>query len=81
MARAPDWTREEFEILLENPQLTDEERSTHLPRRTVKAIQIVRSIIHGFHRRNDVSCLSKIMLQTLDERRGTNTCPQCRAIF
>jgi hypothetical protein len=75
------WSRDEFETLLENSQLTDEELRVHLPRRTVGAVQTVRSFIHSFHQGGDVSGLSHMMLQTIDQRRGTITCPKCRAIF
>jgi len=41
MLREPDWSREAFEILLGNPQLTPEELSDQLPRRPVDAIQTI----------------------------------------
>ena len=80
-ATRPEWTREECDILLDSPQVTDEELSNHLPRRGVGAMQTVRSFMHNLHQGGDISGLSLTMRQAIDERRGTVTCPKCGAIF
>jgi hypothetical protein len=43
------WNSEEFETLLNNPQLTNEDLSILLPRRSAGAINAVRSFIHSYH--------------------------------
>lgn len=74
MVRAPDFSKEEFEILLQNHRLTDEELANLLPTRTVGAIRTVRSFIHSFHRGVNVSGLSKMMIHRLEQ--GSWACPQ-----
>jgi hypothetical protein len=75
MVLAPNWSEEEFEILLRNPRLADEELNRQLPRRTVGAIRTVRESIHSFHRGGNVSGLSKVMIHRLVH--GSWTCPRC----
>lgn len=75
MARAPDWSEQEFETLLRNPQLSDEEVARLLPRRTLGAIGAVRSFLHNFHEGGDISGLSQMMASRL--RRGSWTCSKC----
>ncbi len=75
MIRAPDWSQEEFEILLQNPQFTDEELSSLLPKRTTEAIAVIRSFIHNFHRGGNASGLSKMMKARLEQRSWP--CPRC----
>jgi hypothetical protein len=73
MARAPNWSQKEFEILLQNPRLNDEELSDQLPRRTAEAIATVRAFIHNYHKDGNVSGLSKLMIRRLEQ--GSWTCP------
>jgi hypothetical protein len=73
----PDWTVSEFEILLGNPGLTNEELVKLLPRRSADAIQIVRNGIHSYHRGMNVSMLSQMMLKVLDEEAEGKICPVC----
>jgi hypothetical protein len=75
------WSIEEFEILLDNPHLTNEELSIQLPRRSAGAINAVRSFIHSFHEGGNDSGLSEMMRGRLEERQGTITCPKCNVIF
>lgn len=75
MVRAPDWSTEEFEILLRNPRLADEELNSQLSRRTVGAIRTVRAFIHSFHRGGNVSGLSEMMIHRLEQ--GSWDCPRC----
>ena len=74
MARAPDYTKEEFEILLQSPRITDDELSHQLGR-AIGSIRVVRSFIHNFHKGGDVSELSKMMIHRLQQ--GSWTCPRC----
>jgi hypothetical protein len=80
MSRAPNWSEEEFELLLNNNHLSSHELAGKLPLRTADAVEIVRSGIHSFHRGMNVSMLSKMMLNRLG-RTGTITCPMCEARF
>jgi len=75
MAREPNWSQKEFEILLQNPQLTDEELSRKLTSRTVGAIKTVRDFIHSFHTGGNVSGLSRLMKSRLEQ--GSWTCARC----
>lgn len=72
MKREADWTKEEFEILLQNNSLPVESLSAQLPSRTIDAIKIVRNGIHEFHLKGDSSLLSKMMKERL-----TLICPVC----
>ena len=60
------WNSHEFETLLENPQLTDEEMSGKLKTRSVGAIGLVHSFIHNFHSGGNISGLSKLMIHRLE---------------
>jgi len=75
MARAENWSKEEFEILLQNPQLTDEQLRSQLPRRSLGAIGVVRAFIHNFHKGGSISGVSKMMISRLEK--GLWTCPIC----
>jgi hypothetical protein len=74
MVGPPKWSKEEFEILLQNHRLMDEELTKLLPRRRVGAIRVVRSFIHSFHRGGNVSGLSKMMIHRLEQ--GSWACPR-----
>jgi len=75
MARAKNWNKEEFEILLQNPRLTDEQLISYLPERSRGAIGVVRAFIHNYHKRGNVSGLSRMMISRLE--RDPWTCPLC----
>ena len=77
MKRAPVWTQDEFEILLQSPTLSVDELHLKLPGRTADAIQIVRSGIHAFHTGKNVSMLSKMMVQRLEGDTTGLVCPVC----
>ena len=75
MSLKANWSPEEFEFLLQRPQLTDEELRDQMPTRS-GAITLVRNFIHSFHTGGDVSGLSKsMMIPRLN--RGSWTCPRC----
>jgi len=77
MARAPDWSEEEFDLLLNSSGLPAAELAQTLPKRTPGAIEVVQSGIHSFHRGGDVSMLSQMMLLRLEESNGSLICPTC----
>ena len=77
MKRAPDWTQDEFEVLLHSPTLTDDALCLKLPNRTLSAIQIVRRGIHAFHTGQNISMLSKMMVQRLEKGTTDLICPIC----
>ena len=81
MVRAPDWSKSEFEILLNSYGLSPEELARKLPGRSPGAIGWVRGGIHSFHRGGNVSMLSQMMLRRLEEGRGSLTCPKCGMKF
>lgn len=81
MTRAPDWSKEEFEMLINNPGLLDKELASKLPDRTVGAIEVVRNGLHSYHKRGNVSMLSQMMLRCLEKKQGTLTCPRCSLRF
>lgn len=80
-ARAPDWTREEFDILLSGGEWTDEDLARWLPRRTDGAIRAVRAFVHAAHSDGSIVGLSRMMQDRLVTRQGTLTCAVCRARF
>ena len=77
MKRLPDWTEEEFDILIQNNSLSAESLSTRLPRRTIDAIQIVRNGVHEFHQKDDSYLLSEIMKEYLGGSEEVLSCPIC----
>ena len=81
MARKPDWTESEFEVVLNGYGISDEELAGRLPERSLGAVGVVRSGIHSFHKGGNISMLSKVMLRYLEDRRGTLTCPKCGGKF
>jgi hypothetical protein len=48
MAKAPDWTEEEFSTLLDCPTCSDEELAQRLDRRSAGAVGVVRAFLHHF---------------------------------
>jgi hypothetical protein len=79
MTRFPDWTIEEFEILLNHNDLSGEQLAELLPRRTPDAVEVVRQGIHRFHATGDGSMLSEIMRQRIRDKHQSLTCPKCGA--
>ena len=77
MKRAPNWTSDEFEILLKSSSLSDNNLQLKLPKRTIGAIQIVRYGIHAYHTSKNYSMLSKIMVSRLEKNPSELTCPIC----
>jgi len=75
MSRKPNWSPEEFEFLLQRPQLTDEELRAQMPTRS-GAITLVRNFIHSLNIGGNVSGLSKSMMVPR-LKRGSWTCPRC----
>ncbi len=77
MKRAPDWTQEEFEVLIQNSTLSDENLLVRLPRRTLGAIQAVRNGIHEFHQKGESTLLSNMMKDHLTKSEAVFVCPVC----
>jgi hypothetical protein len=72
MQRAPDWTREEFAILLSSPGIPHEQLVADLPQRSPGAIEVVRNGVHLLHRGEPThDILSRMMLAYLEPRRST----------
>jgi hypothetical protein len=80
-ARAPDWTTEEFDILLSGGEWTDEDLAEWLPQRTDEAIRTVRACVHAAHSDGSIVGLSRMMQDRLATRRGMLTCAVCRARY
>ena len=83
MSQEPKWEKWEFEIVMNNPELTDEELKKKLPR-TLGAIQVVREGIHMFHMddRNYKKILSKMMVCLLEDKNRLRTqCWKCKEWF
>lgn len=81
VVRAPEWTEDEFEVVLRGYGLCHQEVAGTLPggRRSPGAVGVVREGIHSFHKGHNISMLSKMMLRYLEHRRGTLICPKCGA--
>ena len=82
MAREPNWEKWEFEIVMNNPELTDGELEKKLPR-SLGAIRTVRVGIHIVHTtgENQGKFLSQMMLDILKEKQHTIKCPKCGKEF
>jgi len=82
MDRAPNWTQDEFDTLLDNYRLSNEELALKLDKRRPGAVNWVRAGIHSYHRTGrNPSILSQMMVRRLEERRGSLTCHVCGAKF
>lgn len=77
MVRAPRWTNDEFELLISSGSASPAALAQRLPARTVGAIEWVRAGVHCFHRGGDVSMLSQMMIDRLNDRSRPVTCPKC----
>ncbi len=73
---APAWGPEEFETLLQHPELRDEAVAELLPGRTVGAVKVLRQGIHAYHQGMNTSMLAGMMVHRL--KQGSVTCPMCR---
>ena len=78
---SPVWMADEFQILLEAPDLAPEALAQRLPGRPPCSIAWVRYAIHEFHSRNDATLLSEGMRRELERRRGQLTCAECKQVF
>jgi hypothetical protein len=74
MARAPDWTDEEFLVVLRNSGVASEELAEQLPGRTVGAIDTVRQGLHEFHVKGTSSLISQVMVRFLDGEPSWTCC-------
>jgi hypothetical protein len=81
MTKAPEWTKEEFILLVSRPELFDEELVSLLPNRSAGAIGVVRAGIHSFHTGGDVSMLSIMMKDLLGSKETLVECPICKMAF
>lgn len=76
-----NWNEREFDILLQNHGLSDQELASQLLQRTSGAVGTVRSFIHNFHIGGNVSGLSKMMIKRLQEKSIPVVCPRCGTQF
>ena len=81
MTRAPDWSVEEFEILLNHNNLSSDELAKLLPRRTSDAVEVVCQGIHRSHDNGDGSLLSELMRRRLAGKRQSSNCPVCGTLY
>ena len=77
MAQASRWTQREFDVLLDNNNLSHHKLAKLLPNRTPGAIEVVREGIHAFHSGTNISMLSQMMRETLSQSRDNVVCPKC----
>jgi hypothetical protein len=77
MKRDPNWTEEEFEILLTNPHLHDMELARKLSRRSEYAVHLLRDEIHYRHTGIEKPKLSKMMRRRLALGPHPVKCPRC----
>ncbi len=75
MSRDPNWSEQEFNIILLNPHSTDYELSAKLNGRSPESISNLRAFIHNFHIKGNISGLSKFMVVRLGQ--GYWECPRC----
>lgn len=76
--RAPDWSDQEFKILLDRSELLDEDVAKILTKRSAGAVGVVRAGVHNFHLGGNVSMLSRMMVDYLKKRRAHIICPVCK---
>ena len=79
MVRAPHWSKEEFELLLKNHGLSDDDLAALLPGRTAGAVAAVRAGVHRFHEGQDPKLLSQMMRSRLEQREEDLLCALCGA--
>ena len=70
MTTQPQWTADEFAMLMASAELTAGELSgTHLPQRSPGAIEVVRHGVHLYHLDHDThNILSRSMIAFLGSR-------------
>jgi hypothetical protein len=83
MTREPEWSPEEFELLLSRPDLEDAELEAVIQTRSAGAIGAVRSGVHAFHQDNSAGrgLLSQMMKTRLTEPQPRSfPCRLCGAL-
>ena len=81
MTKKPDWKREEFEMVVNNPAMSSEALAEQLPGRSTESVQLIREGLHAFHAGKNTSMLSEMMLARLEDSANEVTCPICGMIF
>jgi len=81
MVRKSDWTLTEFKIVLANPGSPSAKLADKLPTRSGGAIGVIQEGIHSFHRGANISMLSRLMRDYLEENKGSLVCPVCGRHF
>jgi len=82
MAQAPEWTEDEFRLLLTAYGIPDEELAARMPRRNVGGIKMVRGLVHSYHEGADCAgMLSQMVFRELERGAGELTCPACGEQF
>ena len=79
--RMPEWSLDEFKVLIAGGGKAPPKIAMLLPNRTTEAISVVQQGIHAFHLGRDHSMLSKVMVDYLEAERGVLACPVCGRIF
>lgn len=67
MPRAPDWTEDEFRLLLQNTDLSSDDIALLLPSRSAGAVETVRQGVEAYRAGQDHSLLSQMMIRVLEE--------------
>jgi hypothetical protein len=75
MAREPNWSQQEFEVLLQHSDIPDQKLNVLLPMRSCGAIEVVRDFIHSYHTGGNISGLSIMMKHRLAQKSWV--CPRC----
>ena len=81
MNRNPDWTLDEFKILLAGGGKPPAQLVTQVTGRTAGAVGVVQQGVHAFHLGRNHSMLSRLMADYLEAERGHLTCPVCGRMF
>ncbi|MFC1846488.1 hypothetical protein ACFLYS_00305 [Chloroflexota bacterium] len=81
MSKEPEWTKEEFLVLVSKPDVSDEELANLLPNRSIGAVEVVRAGVHSFHTGGDISMLSRMMNDLLGSKVTIVECPICKTAF
>jgi hypothetical protein len=76
MTRAPEWSEEEFRLLLSQLATPAEELQQELPQRSVEAIELVRNAVADYRRRGESPLLSQMMRRIVDEHARECVCCQ-----
>ena len=81
MSRSPNWSLDEFRVVLVSYGEKSGQLAERLPGRTLAAIELIKQGIHGHHRNNNVAVLSKSMKEYLKNNRRSHVCPVCGVRF